>query len=41
MIEVNGHPERGVLALKVSGTLTEEELDELPPIFGATHLFVR
>ena len=31
MVEVNGHPERGVLALKVSGTLTERELDKLLP----------
>lgn len=31
MIEVNEHGDHGVLALKISGTLTEEELDDLVP----------
>lgn len=32
MIEINEHSEQGILALKVSGTLTEEELEELIPV---------
>ncbi|MDZ7691777.1 MAG: STAS/SEC14 domain-containing protein [Balneolaceae bacterium] len=31
MIEINEHSEHGILALKVSGTLTEDELEELVP----------
>lgn len=37
MIEVNEHANQGVLALKVTGTLTEEDLDDLVPTLK-THI---